>query len=161
MATATSGGRAGAALSASESSHSSAKASWLRTRSEASRSSARRPISSAAAGQVSPRARKGISESPARNCSAACPVSWTQSRWHSFSGARVSGPRLSTRWPAAAFWGGSNRAEPAGISSRSDRETTHFPLEMRQTQSPSPRRVRGSSGWASSTMPRAAVVLGE
>ncbi len=31
-------------------------------------SSARRPISSAAAGQVSPRARKGSSGSPARNC---------------------------------------------------------------------------------------------
>ena len=161
MAAATSGGRAGAALSASESSHSRAKASWLRTRSEASCSSARRPISSAAAGQVSPRARKGISDSPPRNCSAACPVSWTQSRWHSFSGARVRGPRLSTRWPAAALWGGSRRAEPPGAAPVSDRETTHFPLEMRQTQSPSPRRVRGVSGWTSSTTPRGAVVLGE
>ena len=60
------------------------------------------PPQSAAAGQVSPRARNGSSVSPASNCTAACPVSWMQSRWLSPSGVRVNGARLSTRWPAAA-----------------------------------------------------------
>ena len=82
MASCTSGGRAGAALSAPESSQSRAKASWLRARlwGVSSVSAASWPISSAAAGQVSPRARNGSSGSPARNCSAACPVSCKQSR---------------------------------------------------------------------------------
>ena len=115
MAASTSGGRGGAALSAPASSQSRAKASWLAARLRGvSASAARRPSSSAAAGQVSPRARNGSSVSPARNCTAACPVSWMQSRWLSPSGVRVNGARLSTRWPAAALWGGRISALPAG-----------------------------------------------
>ena len=114
MAACTSGGRAGAALSASASSHNRAKASWLRTRPGNSCSEARRSSSSAAAGQVSPRARKGSSCSPARNWVLACPVSWTHSRWQLPSGSSTSGARLSTRCPAGTLWGGSSSAAPAG-----------------------------------------------
>ena len=120
---------------------------------------ARRPSSSAAAGQVSPRARNGSSVSPARNCTAACPVSWMQSRWLSPSGVRVNGARLSTRWPAAALWGGRISALPAGEGEASARLAVHLPLETRQTHSPSPVRVRGSLGWISRTTPRAAVLV--
>ena len=161
MASCTSGGRAGAALSAPESSQSRAKASWLRARlwGVSSVSAASWPISSAAAGQVSPRARNGSSGSPARNCSAACPVSCKQSRWQAPAGVRVKGERLRMRCPAGAFWGGRIRALPAGLGPISSREAVQVPLETRQTQSPSPLRVRGASGWVFCTAARAAVAL--
>ena len=165
MAAVTRGGREGAALSAPDSSHSSAKASWLTARlcgvprSSAPASAASRPISSAAAGQVSPRARKGSSVSPARNCAAACPVSWMQSRWQPPSGARASGARLRIRWPADTLWGGRTRADPAGDGPAAGSEAVHFPLETRHTHSPSPASVRGLSGWTSCTEASAAVVL--
>ena len=112
-----------------------------------------------AAQQLSPRARNGSSVSPARNRTAACPVSWMQSRWLSPSGVRVNGARLSTRWPAAALWGGRISALPAGEGEASVRLAVHLPLEIRQTHSPSPVRVRGSLGWISRTTPRAAVLV--
>ena len=39
------------------------------------------------------------------------------------------------------------------------RLAVHLPLEIRQTHSPSPVRVRGSLGWISRTTPRAAVLV--
>ena len=98
------------------------------------------------------------SEKPAA-APAACPVSWMQSRWLSPSGVRVNGARLSTRWPAAALWGGRISALPAGEGETSVRLAVHLPLETRQTHSPSPVRVRGSLGWISRTTPRAAVLV--
>ena len=164
MAAVTRGGSAGAALSAPESSHSRAKTSWLVIRpwwsgGSSPAAAARRPISSAAAGQVSPRARKGSSVSPARNWAAAWPVSWTQSRWQLPSGARASGARLKIRCPAGTLWGGRMRADPAADGPMAGREAVHFPLETRQTHSPSPLRVKGASGWISCTEASAAVVL--
>ena len=82
-----------------------------------------------------------------------------QSRWLSPSGVRVNGARLSTRWPAAALWGGRISALPAGEGEASVRLAVHLPLEIRQTHSPSPVRVRGSWGWISRTTPRAAVLV--
>ena len=69
------------------------------------------------------------------------------------------GARLSTRWPAAALWGGRISALPAGEGEASVRLAVHLPLEIRQTHSPSPVRVRGSLGWISRTTPRAAVLV--
>ena len=159
MAACTSGGRAGAALSASASSHNKAKASWLRTRPGNSCSEARRSSSSAAAGQVSPRARKGSSCSPARNWALACPVSWTHSRWQLPSGSSTSGARLSTRCPAGTLWGGSSSAAPAGRGPAEGTLAVHRPLETRQTHSPSPIRVRGAQGCTSCTCPGAATAF--
>ena len=82
-----------------------------------------------------------------------------QSRWLSPSGVRVNGARLSTRWPAAALWGGRISALPAGEGEASVRLAVHLPLEIRQTHSPSPVRVKGSLGWISRTTPRAAVLV--
>ena len=48
---------------------------------------------------------------------------------------------------------------PAGEGEASVRLAVHLPLEIRQTHSPSPVRVRGSLGWISRTTPRAAVLV--
>ena len=61
--------------------------------------------------------------------------------------------------PAAALWGGRISALPAGEGEASVRLAVHLPLEIRQTHSPSPVRVRGSLGWISRTTPRAAVLV--
>ena len=60
---------------------------------------------------------------------------------------------------AAALWGGRISALPAGEGEASVRLAVHLPLEIRQTHSPSPVRVRGSLGWISRTTPRAAVLV--
>lgn len=69
-------------------------------------------------------------------------------------------PRLSTRWPAAALWGGSRRAEPPGAAPVSDRGDDAFSAGNETDPKPFAPQGQGRFRLDISTTPRAAVVLG-
>ena len=153
MAAAARGDRGGAALSALASSHSRANTIWLRARLPLNSPPARRSISSAAPGQLSPRAGNGWMGSPASSWAGAEPVSSRHRIWLSPTGVSCRGLRLRISPPASTSLGGRDGRAPGASPSAA----VQLPLESRHTHSPSPVSVKGWAVCSSRTDASAAV----
>ena len=150
MAASTSGGRGGAALSAPASSQSRAKASWLAARLRGvSASAARRPSSSAAAGQVSPRAapsaRQGTAPPPARSAGCRAGGSPLPGSGSTGRGSAPDGP------PPRSGAAGSVRCPPGRARHRSGWQCI---CRWRSGRPTAPRRSGSGVLWAGYPAPR-------